>query len=93
MAQLDNATDSDSGDRGFKSLRADHNRRGTRRAPLLLWSAKYPKGFEASVKKTVRGTVFSERADETFPIALNPTSEMEALGTANVLRADESEGI
>ena len=27
VAQLDNATDSDSGDRGFKSLRADHLRR------------------------------------------------------------------
>ena len=32
--------------------------------------------LKASVKKTVRGTVFSESADEVFPYALNHTCEM-----------------
>ena len=34
MAQLDNATDSDSGDRGFKSLWAGQNYRDTKRVSL-----------------------------------------------------------
>ena len=36
-----------------------------------------------SVKKTVRGTVFSESADDTFPTALNPSGEMILFGTAH----------
>ena len=36
VAQLDNATDSDSGDRGFKSLRADQNKRHPFWVPFVL---------------------------------------------------------
>ena len=33
--------------------------------------------MKASGKKTVRGTVFSERAEESFSMAVNRASEME----------------
>ena len=43
MAQLDNATDSDSGDRGFKSLWAGQNNNGYPKwVPVII----RPKGFE-----------------------------------------------
>ncbi|MBQ1354424.1 MAG: hypothetical protein IIY42_06180, partial [Ruminococcus sp.] len=46
-----------------------------------------------SVKKTVRGTVFSESADDTFPAALNPSGEMILFGTAHSrLSAPEKRG-
>ena len=46
VAQLDNATDSDSGDRGFKSLRAGQNLWGTNVVPHKFLSAQCPLGFE-----------------------------------------------
>ena len=41
--------------------------------------------MKASVKKTVRGTVFSERAEESFSMALNHASEMEEKNRWNAL--------
>ncbi len=71
MAQLDNATDSDSGDRGFKSLRADHF------LGIPFWgipkklSAQNLKGFEGdraerSEVKMSQCDIFRESADDIF---------------------------
>ena len=47
MAQLDNAADSDSEERGFESLRAGQkNNNGTLAVPLLFFSFNQTKGFE-----------------------------------------------
>ena len=46
VAQLDNATDSDSGEWGFKSLRA-----GQKRTPYGVSFLVCPKGFEADRKE------------------------------------------
>ena len=60
VAQLDNATDSDSGERGFKSLRAGHIKSREFLLGFLCGSLSIRRDLKVSVKKTVRWTVFSE---------------------------------
>ena len=45
--------------------------------PVYILPASRRPDSKASVKKTVRGTVFSESVEETFPYALNPSCEMD----------------
>ena len=94
VAQLDNATDSDSGDRGFKSLRADQitGEYFKRVLPLLFGLLSIRRDLKASVKKTCRWHVFSESVAETHSCAHTATSEHEVLKSRNVLRADQITG-
>ena len=48
--------------------------------------------MKATVKKTVRGTVFRERADESIQFALNRSGEMEHRGTTNPLSSAKYNG-
>lgn len=57
MAQLDNATDSDSGEREFKSLRAGHFDRNTVSAVFLLYYYRFLR------KATNPGSAFSQMID------------------------------
>ena len=61
MAQLDNAADSDSEERGFESLRAGQKKQGTDRCLvfLLIKRDSNPERVR-SVKKTARWAVFSD---------------------------------
>ena len=65
MAQLDNATDSDSGDRGFKSLRAGQNLWGTKVAPHKFLSDQCPLGFEGD--RAERSEVKTSQCDVFRP--------------------------
>ena len=71
MAQLDNATDSDSGEQGFKSLRAGHFLGIPQRGIPKKLSAQYPKGFEGdrterSEVKTSPRDVFRESVADSY---------------------------
>ena len=54
-------------------------KQGAQRVPFLFGQADWES--KASVKKTVRRTVFSERADETIHNTLNPSDDSFALVT------------
>ena len=96
MAQLDNATDSDSGEQGFKSLRAGH----FLGIPPFFGgipkklSAKYPKGFEGdraerSEVKTSRRDVFRESVADSYSAKHAAVSEKSGFGNRNLLRAGQ----
>lgn len=53
VAQLDNATDSDSGEWGFKSLRVGQKIKNTLCGVFYFLYTKKTKGFEADRKKVV----------------------------------------
>ena len=60
MAQLDNAADSDSEERGFESLRAGQKQKQSPFAVIVFVFHFYtPKGFEQGVKKQSGGLFFS----------------------------------
>ena len=70
VAQLDNAADSDSEDRGFESLRADQNKKRISPQGLVpfLFFLHLLQGIrtrrERKRKKTVRWTVFADVGNE-----------------------------
>lgn len=53
VAQLDNATDSDSGEWGFKSLRVGQKNKRHLLVSFVFCNTKKPRGFEADRKKVV----------------------------------------
>ena len=58
VAQLDNATDSDSGEWGFKSLRVGQKIKNTLCGVFYIQRKR--RDLKPTVKKTVRWTVFRE---------------------------------
>ena len=60
VAQLDNATDSDSGEWGFKSLRVGQKIKNTLCGVFYFLYTKKQRDLKPTVKKTVRWTVFRE---------------------------------
>ena len=71
VAQLDNAADSDSEERGFESLRAGHNDKVALQKCDLIFCSTKPNGFEQGVKKQSGGLFFSRGNERS-----------EAIGTA-----------
>ena len=60
VAQLDNATDSDSGEWGFKSLRVGQKIKNTLCGVFYFYIQRKRRDLKPTVKKTVRWTVFGE---------------------------------
>ena len=89
MAQLDNATDSDSGERGFKSLRAGHRkiRECKTFSDFSVGSLSIRTALKVSVKKTVLWTVFSELRLSYFSNRNTPQQARWTFLQMNVLRA------
>ena len=60
VAQLDNATDSDSGEWGFKSLRVGQKIKNILCGVFYFYIQRKQRDLKPTVKKTVRWTVFRE---------------------------------
>ena len=60
VAQLDNATDSDSGEWGFKSLRVGQKIKNILCGVFYFYIQRKRRDLKPTVKKTVRWTVFRE---------------------------------
>ena len=86
VAQLDNATDSDSGEWGFKSLRA-----GQKRTPYgvsFFGLFRIRRDLKPTVKKMPLWGIFREERLWRHSYAQDATSEAESLGLYKVLRAE-----
>ena len=86
VAQLDNATDSDSGEWGFKSLRA-----GQKRTPYgvsFFGLFRIRRDLKPTVKKMPHRGIFREERLWRHSYAQDATSEAESLGLYKVLRAE-----
>ena len=82
VAQLDNATDSDSVDRWFESSRADQKKDGT---PSFFADWIRSRGL----RKRAGGTFLPRSADGTRPKDVNAKNEIESLYGINTSRADQ----
>ena len=86
VAQLDNATDSDSGEWGFKSLRA-----GQKRTPYgvsFFGLFRIRRDLKPTVKKMPLWGIFREERLWRHSYAQDATSEAESLSLYKVLRAE-----